>query len=89
MRYSPYDNIAARQYPAILVRSAYNDSQVMYWEPSKYVARLRALKKDTHPLLFKIDMEPAGHSGTSGRYDRLRDIAFDDAFMLTQFGITQ
>ena len=83
--YSPYDNLAAQAYPAILVRTSLNDSQVMYWEPAKYVARLRALKTDRHALVFRINMA-AGHGGASGRYDRLREIAFDYAFMLWQLG---
>jgi oligopeptidase B len=82
--YSPYDNVAARAYPSIFVRSSYNDSQVMYWEPAKWVARLRALKTDGQPLLFKINMDPAGHSGASGRYDRLHDVAYDYAYLLSQ-----
>ncbi|HEU5321304.1 MAG TPA: S9 family peptidase [Methylomirabilota bacterium] len=81
--YCPYTNVAAQRYPAILVRTSYNDSQVMYWEPAKYVARLRATKTDDAPLLFKIDMG-AGHGGPSGRYDALREVAFDYAFILTQ-----
>jgi oligopeptidase B len=82
--YSPYDNVEAKAYPTMLVISSYNDSQVMYWEPAKYVARLRALKTDTHPLLFKIDMEPAGHGGKSGRYERFKQTAFKYAFVLNQ-----
>ncbi|HEY4122322.1 MAG TPA: prolyl oligopeptidase family serine peptidase [Byssovorax sp.] len=74
-------------YPAMLVRSSYNDSQVMYWEPSKWVAKLRATKTDDHTLLFKVNMQPAGHGGQSGRYDRLHDLAFDYAFVLGQLGI--
>jgi oligopeptidase B len=85
--YSPYDNIARKDYPAILVETSYNDSQVMYWEPAKYVARLRAMKTDKNPLLFKINMQPAGHGGQSGRYNRLRENAFEFAFILTQLGI--
>ena len=68
----------------MLVRSSYNDSQVMYWEPAKYVAKLRSLKTDSNPLLFKINMDPAGHGGMSGRYDRLKDVAYDYAFILEQ-----
>ncbi|HZX96898.1 MAG TPA: S9 family peptidase [Myxococcales bacterium] len=83
-QYSPYDNVAAKAYPAMLVKSSYNDSQVMYWEPAKWVARLRASKTDANALLFKINMEPAGHGGASGRYDRLRETAFDYAFLLSQ-----
>ena len=87
--YSPYENIEAKAYPTILVRTSLNDSQVMYWEPAKYVARLRSLKTDNNPLLFRIKMEPAGHGGASGRYDALRDTAFDYAFILSQLGITK
>ena len=89
MQYSPYDNVARKAYPTMLVRTSYNDSQVMYWEPAKWVARLRANKTDTHPLLFKIAMEPAGHGGQSGRYDRLRDTAFDYAFVLDRLGLAR
>jgi oligopeptidase B len=84
--YSPYDNIAARAYPAMLVKTSFNDSQVMYWEPAKYVARLRATKTDSNPLVFKVNMA-GGHGGSSGRYDKLREAAFDYAFLLTQLGI--
>jgi oligopeptidase B len=83
-KYSPYDNIKAQAYPALLVESSYNDSQVGYWEPAKWVARLRATKTDRNPLLFKINMEPAGHGGSSGRYDRLRENAYDFAFVLSE-----
>lgn len=85
--YSPYDNLAAKAYPAMLVRSSYNDSQVMYWEPAKYVARLRALKTDRRPLYFHIRMEPAGHGGKSGRYARFREQADAYAFALWQMGL--
>jgi oligopeptidase B len=85
--YSPYDNIAAKAYPIMLVKSSYNDSQVMYWEPAKYVARLRATKTDRNPLVFYINMDPAGHGGKSGRYERLRETAFDYAFLLWQLGV--
>jgi oligopeptidase B len=87
--YSPYENIEKKAYPTMLVRTSLNDSQVMYWEPAKYVARLRALKTDNNLLLFKIKLEPGGHGGASGRYDRLRDMAFDFAFILNQFGVTK
>jgi oligopeptidase B len=83
--YCPYTNIGAHAYPAIMVRTSLNDSQVMYWEPAKYVARLRAAKVGDSPLLFRINMD-AGHGGASGRYDALRETAFDDAFILTQLG---
>jgi oligopeptidase B len=87
--YSPYDNIEKKAYPTILVRTSLNDSQVMYWEPAKYVARLREMKTDNNLLLFKIKLEPGGHGGASGRYDRLHDTAFDYAFILGQFGVTK
>jgi oligopeptidase B len=86
--YSPYDNVAARDYPSMLVRTSYHDSQVMYFEPAKYVARLRALKTDTNPLLFKIHMEPAGHGGKSGRYAALADVAIDHAYILSELAPT-
>ena len=85
--YSPYDNLQKKDYPPILVTTSYNDSQVMYWEPAKYVAKLRALKTDANPLLLKIKMDPAGHGGASGRYDALKDRAFEVAWMLDQLGI--
>ncbi|MCJ7644859.1 MAG: S9 family peptidase [Candidatus Aminicenantes bacterium] len=87
--YSPYDNLEKKSYPAILVTTSFNDSQVMYWEPAKYVAKLRALKTDKNELLLKCKMEPAGHGGASGRYDRLKDAAFETAWMLKQVGITK
>jgi oligopeptidase B len=86
--YSPYDNLAAKSYPAMLVKTSLNDSQVMYWEPAKYVARLRTLKTDKNPLLLKTNMG-AGHGGASGRYDALKELAFDYAFILTQLGINE
>jgi len=84
--YCPYSNLRPGEYPAMLVRTSFHDSQVMYWEPAKYVARLRALKTDSNPLLLEVNMD-AGHGGASGRYDRLREIAFDDAFILWQMGV--
>jgi oligopeptidase B len=80
-RYSPYDNVEKKAYPWMLVTTSLNDSQVMYWEPAKWVARLRAMKTDANPLLFKVNMA-GGHGGSSGRYDRLKEIAFNYAFML-------
>jgi oligopeptidase B len=79
--YCPYSSLARRPYPRILVRTSLNDSQVMYWEPAKWVARLRALNGGHPPLLFKINMA-AGHGGSSGRYDALRELAFDYAWIL-------
>ncbi len=83
--YSPYDNLKRQAYPAMLVTTALNDSQVPYWEAAKYVARLRTLKTDTNPLLLKVSLDPAGHGGASGRYDALRETAFDYAFVLSLF----
>lgn len=83
--YCPYSNLERKAYPAILVTTSFNDSQVMYWEPAKYVAKLRTLKTDANPLLFKVNLD-AGHGGSSGRYDALREIAYDYAFLLTQLG---
>ena len=88
LKYSPYDNLKKGPYPGMLVKTSFNDSQVMYWEPAKYVAKLRTLKTDNNVLLLKINMA-AGHGGSSGRYDYLKEIAFDYAFMLTQLGIGQ
>jgi len=84
--YCPYTNLKAQALPAMLVKTSFNDSQVMYWEPAKYVAKIRTLKTDTHPLILKTNMG-AGHGGASGRYDRLHEIAFDYAFVLGQVGI--
>lgn len=88
LTYSPYDNVAAKAYPAILVQTSFDDSQVMYWEPSKYVAKLRAIKTDQNPLVFFINMH-GGHGGSSGRYDRIREADRRYAFMLNELGITQ
>ena len=84
--YSPYDNLKKGAYPAILVETSLNDSQVMYWEPAKYVAKLRTLKTDRNPLLLKTVME-AGHGGASGRYDALKELAFTYSFILDQVGL--
>ena len=84
--YCPYTNLERNAYPTMLVKTSLNDSQVMYWEPAKYVAKLRTLKTDANPLLLKINMG-AGHGGASGRYDYLREIALDYAFLLSQLGI--
>jgi oligopeptidase B len=83
--YCPYTNLATRRYPSILVRTSLNDSQVMYWEPAKWVARLRALNAGHPALLFKINMA-AGHGGSSGRYDALRELALDYTWVLTTLG---
>jgi len=85
--YSPYDNLEDKPYPNILVKTSFNDSQVMYWEPAKYTAKMRATRSDHHLLILKTNLEPAGHGGASGRYDRLKEASFDYAFLLTQMGI--
>ncbi len=86
--YSPYENLRKGAYPAMLVMTSFNDSQVFYHEPAKYVARLRTLKTDASPLLLKTNMA-AGHGGASGRYDYLHEIAFEWAFVLAQLGIAK
>jgi oligopeptidase B len=86
LSYSPYDNLKPGSYPAILVKTSLHDSQVMYWEPAKYVAKLRTLKTDAHPLLLVTNMQ-AGHGGASGRYDYLKEIAFDYAFLLEELRV--
>jgi oligopeptidase B len=87
-KYSPYDNIAKANYPAQLIKVSLNDSQVPYWEGAKFVAKMRTMKTDDNPLLLKTNMG-AGHGGSSGRYDYLREVAFDYAFMLWQMGISE
>ncbi len=84
--YCPYTNLTEKPYPAMLVRTSFNDSQVMYWEPAKYVSKLRALKTDANPLLFKTNLS-AGHGGASGRYDAIRDTAWDFAFVFKELGL--
>ena len=85
--YSPYDNVSAQDYPALLVTGGLNDPRVQYWEPAKWVAKLRVTKTDDHLLVLKTEMD-AGHSGPSGRYDAWRDEAFVLAFVLDQLGVT-
>ena len=85
LTYSPYDNITAQDYPAMLVHVSLNDSQVPYWEGAKLVAKLRVTKTDDNPLLLKSNLG-AGHGGASGRYDALRETAFTSAFILQQVG---
>ena len=84
-RYSPYDNVEAKDYPRMLVTSGINDPRVAFWEPAKWVARLRAMKTDTNPLLLKMEMG-SGHGGASGRYERLKEQAFRYAFILREAG---
>ena len=85
LSYSPYENTGARKYPHLLVTAGLNDPRVHYWEPAKWVAKLRSLKTDHNWLLLKTNLS-AGHSGASGRYDRLREIAFEYAFILDRLG---
>lgn len=89
LSYSPYDNLHAAAYPAMLLTESLNDSQVAYWEPAKFVAKARALTTGSNQILLKMKMEPAGHGGSSGRYDQLRDRAFECAWLLSQVGITK
>jgi len=88
LAYSPYDNVKAQSYPAMLVTTGLWDSQVQYYEPAKWVAKLRAMKTDKNPLLFKVNME-AGHGGKSGRFQRYREVAEEFAFILDQLATTK
>jgi oligopeptidase B len=82
LSYSPYDNVEAKEYPALLVTTALEDSQVQYFEPAKWVAKLRAEKTDDNPLLFTCEMSAAGHGGVSGRYKQYEETALEYAFIL-------
>ncbi len=84
--YSPYDNLEDKSYPAMLVRTSLNDSQVLFHEPAKYVAKMRTMRADPNPLLFLCNMN-AGHGGSSGRYDKYKETATDYAFLLTTLGV--
>ncbi len=86
--YSPYDNVEAKPYPSMLITTGLHDSQVQYWEPAKWVAKLRDLKRDDNVLLFKTDMS-AGHGGASGRFEALKDIALEYVFMFDLLGIEE
>ncbi|HEX2080056.1 MAG TPA: S9 family peptidase [Longimicrobium sp.] len=88
LSYSPYDNVERKDYPAMLVTTGLNDPRVAYWEPAKWVARLRTMKTDDNVLILRTNMG-AGHGGSSGRYDALRETAFRYAFILHQLGINQ
>ena len=88
LSYSPYDQVKAQDYPAMLVTTGLWDSQVQYYEPAKWVAKLRATKTDARPLLLKTNLQ-AGHGGKSGRFERLRDQALQYAFFLPLAGIDQ
>ena len=86
--YSPYDNVEAKDYPNMLITAGLNDPRVQYWEPAKWTTKLRALKTDDNILLLKTNMG-AGHFGASGRYDYLKEIAFEYAFIFDLFGIEE
>ena len=86
LSYSPYDNVESKAYPTLLITTGLHDSQVQYWEPAKWVAKLRANKTDSNRLLLKTNME-AGHGGASGRYDAYKETALNYAFMLDLAGI--
>jgi oligopeptidase B len=88
LSYSPYDNLHATEYPAMLLTESLNDSQVAYWEAAKFVAKARTLNTSKNPILLKMKLDPAGHGGASGRYDQIRDRAFECAWLLSQVGIT-
>jgi oligopeptidase B len=87
LSYSPYDNVDKRDYPAMLVTAGYNDSQVAYFEPAKWVAKLRRMKTDRNPIIFRTNMV-AGHSGDSGRFGPIEEDALIDAFLIDQAGLT-
>ena len=87
LSYSPYDNVEAKKYPNLLVTTGLHDSQVQYWEPAKWVAKLRDLKRDDNLLLLKTNME-AGHGGASGRFEYLKEVAFEYSFLLKLAGKT-
>ena len=87
LSYSPYDNIEKKEYPNLLVTTGLHDSQVQYWEPAKWVAKLRANKTDNNLLLLKTNMK-AGHGGASGRFEYLKEIALDYAFLFKLENIT-
>ncbi len=88
MTYSPYDNVKAQNYPVMMIQVSLNDSQVPYWEGAKWAAKLRAMKTDNNPLMLKTNMG-AGHGGSSGRYDALKEAALNYAFILSQMGINK
>jgi oligopeptidase B len=88
LSYSPYDNVAAQNYPHLLITGGLHDSQVQYWEPAKWVAKLREMKTDSNRLLLKTNMD-AGHGGASGRFRRHLETAFSYAFLLDLAGIKE
>ena len=88
VQYSPYDNVKAQAYPNMLIETSLNDSQVPYWEGAKFAAKIRDMKTDNNVILLKTNMG-AGHGGSSGRYDQLKEVAFEYAYALTQVAITK
>jgi oligopeptidase B len=86
LSYSPYDNVEAKDYPAMLITTGLHDSQVQYWEPAKWAAKLRALKTDKNPLYLKTEMD-YGHGGASGRFEGYKEVALEYAFMLDELGM--
>ncbi len=86
MSYSPYDNLRSTEYPHILITTGLNDPRVAYWEPAKFTAKLRELKTDDRTVLLKTNFE-AGHAGASGRYDFLKEVAFNFAFLIDKVGM--
>jgi oligopeptidase B len=88
LSYSPYDNVSARPYPAMFITAGLHDSQVQYWEPAKWAAKLRVMKTDSGPLLLRTDME-VGHGGKSGRFEALKLVALEYAFMLDLEGMVK
>ena len=88
LSYSPYDNVEAKDYPNILATTGLHDSQVQYWEPAKWVALLRTKKTDKNRLFLKTNMD-AGHGGASGRFESLKELAFEYAFVFDILGITK
>ncbi|MDZ4680699.1 MAG: prolyl oligopeptidase family serine peptidase, partial [Saprospiraceae bacterium] len=86
--YSPYDNVEAKAYPAMLVTTGLHDSQVQYWEPAKWVARLRTKKTDKNPLLLYTNMD-TGHGGASGRFEKYKEVAMEYAFLLDLAGLAE
>jgi oligopeptidase B len=86
--FAPAATAQAKAYPNMLVRTSFNDSQVGYWEPAKYTAKMRATRTDHNTIILKTNMNPAGHGGVSGRYDCLHENAFDYACFLTKWAST-
>ena len=86
LSYSPYDQIKSQAYPPLMVTAGLNDPRVTYWEPAKWVAKLRELKTDSNELIFKTNMG-AGHGGKSGRFESLKETAEEFAFILWQLGV--